>query len=55
MRVAADEILALGAALHQRIDLVGRAVEHGDAIAAAFHVQGQVLAHHRQTDQAKIA
>ena len=53
--VAADKTLACGAALDQGIHLVDRAVKHGHAEAAAFHVQGQVLAHHGQTDQAKIA
>ena len=37
------------------IDFARRAIEHGDAIAAALHVQRQVLAHHGQSDQSEIS
>ena len=54
-RVAADELLALRAAGDELVDLARRAIEDGDAIAAALDVEGQVLAHHGEADQADVA
>ena len=54
-RVAADEVLARGAAGDEGIDDAGGAVVHGDAIAPALDVERQVLAHHSQTDQSDVA
>ena len=42
-------------AFDQFIDFAGRAVEDSDFVTATFDVEGQVLAHHRQTDQTEIA
>ena len=53
-RVAADELLALAAAVDELVDLGGGAVEDGDGVAAALHVEDEVLAHHGQADQADV-
>ena len=39
----------------QVVDDAGRAIEDRDAIAPALDIEGQVLAHHRQTDQSDVA
>src|SRR5690606_40690689 len=54
-RVAADEVFALGATVDQLVHFAGRAVEHSDFVTATFDVEGQVLAHHRQTNETEIA
>ena len=53
-RWRADDLLPLGPALDERVDLRGRPVEDGDGEPVALHVQHQVLAHHRQADQADV-
>jgi hypothetical protein len=53
--VAADKPLAGRAALDKLVHLGDRAVKHGHAEPAAFHVESEVFAHHCQTDQAEIA
>jgi hypothetical protein len=37
------------------VDLLDRAIEDGDTIAAALDVEGQVLAHNGQANQSNIA
>ena len=54
MRVATDEFLAGGAAGDEVVDDAGGAVEDGEAVAPALHVEGQVFTHHRQPDQTEI-
>ena len=54
-RVATLEVAAGGAAAHERVDAVGRPVVNGHPVAAALHVQGEVLAHDGQADQTEIA
>ena len=54
-RVAADELLAFGSAGDELVDLAGRAIVHGDVIAAAFDIERQVFAHHGEADEADIA
>jgi hypothetical protein len=49
-----NEILAAAATAHQIIDARDAAIEQRDAKSLALHVQGQVLAHHGETDQADV-
>ena len=53
--VATDKFLARRTTLNERFDLVDAAIEHGHAIAAALHVQRQILAHDSQANQPEIA
>ena len=50
-----DEALARRSTLDQIIYLLDCAVEDRNAVPAALDVQRQILAHHRQADQAEIA
>jgi len=43
-----------GVAREKRIYLVLRAVESGNCVALAFHIQNQVFTHYRQAYQANI-
>ena len=51
---AADDLLALGPAGHEVVDLRGGAVEDGDGEAVALHVQDEVLAHDGEADQSDV-
>src|SRR5688572_10210174 len=53
--MAADELLALGPASQQLIDLRGRAVIDGHRVAAAFDVESQILAHDGETNETEIS
>ena len=44
----------LAAAVDEVVDLRRGAVEDGDGVAVALHVQDEVLAHHGQADQADV-
>ena len=50
----ADDVLPLGATLHELFDLLGGAVEHGHGETFGLHVHHQVFAHDGQTDKANI-
>ena len=52
--VASNKLLAFGSARHQLINLVRGSVINRDGITTTFNVEGQILAHHSQTDQTKI-
>src|SRR4051794_7354648 len=52
--MGANDQLSRGAASHERVNLRGRAIEHGDGITMAFHVQHQVFAHHGQANQSDV-
>ena len=52
--VGADDLLSLGPAVDELVDLRRRAVEDGHGVAVALHVQDEVLAHHGQADQADV-
>src|SRR5262245_49582067 len=54
-RVAADELLPFGPPFHERIDLLGRAIEYRDGIAAALDVESQILAHDGEPDETEIS
>ena len=54
-RCCASKILALGATLEKRLHPLRCAVVHADTEALALNVQGQVLAHHGQANQADVA
>src|SRR5687768_18509074 len=53
--MAADELLALGPASQQLIDLRGRAVIDGHRVAAAFDVESQILVHDGETHETEIS
>src|SRR5207237_7726274 len=50
----ADEPLALAAAVDERLDLLGVAVEHGAGEPAALHVEDEVLAHDGEADETDV-
>jgi hypothetical protein len=50
----ANEFLSFGATGQQLTPFFDDRLVYGDAEAAAFHIQRQVFAHDRQSDQAKI-
>ena len=52
--VAADEVLALGPAVDEVVHLLGGAIENRDVIAAAFDIEGEVLAHDGETDETEV-
>jgi hypothetical protein len=54
-RVTADEVFPVGSPCHQLIDFVDTPIEDSDPIPTTFHVERQILAHHRQPDQPKVA
>lgn len=49
-----DDLGALGLVLEERLDLVGGAIVGAHDEAVVVHVQDEILAHHRQPDQADI-
>jgi hypothetical protein len=52
--VAADNILAVRARLHEGVDLAGSAVEHGDPETMILHVEDQILPHDGQADESYV-
>ena len=52
--VAADELLARAAARDELVHLLDGAVVHRHGEALALHVEDEVLAHHRQSDQSDV-
>jgi len=52
--VAADDVLPAAAAVDELVDPAHGAVEARDREPLAFHVQDEVLPHHRQPDQSDV-
>jgi hypothetical protein len=52
--VAADDGFALGPSVHEGVDFVSGAVEYGDPVTVARHVQNQVFAHDSKANQGNI-
>jgi hypothetical protein len=52
--MTALKVLPFRATFDQFINLLHRAIENRHPVTAAFHVEGQVLTHYRQTNQTKI-
>src|SRR5579862_5232 len=53
-RVRTEELLALAAPVHEVVHLGGGAVEYRDGKAFAFDVEGDVLAHYGEPDEADV-
>ena len=53
-RMGADDARSRPRAGEEVIDLRGRAVEDGDAVAVVGHVEDEVLTHDGQADQADV-
>ena len=52
--VAADDVLVLGPAIDEVIDLAGGPVETSDGEALALHVKDEVFSHHCQSHQSNV-
>ena len=53
-RSRADDIRSGRRACQERVGLLGGAVVDGDAVAVVVHVEDEVLAHHREPDEADV-
>src|SRR3954452_4814083 len=52
--MGAEDVLPPPSAVDEAVHLRGRAVEDGDGVTVALHVQDEVLAHHGQPDQPDV-